>query len=116
MPTSEGTERVVKKRDLRPSSRLAFRELLDIPNMFDKALSCTEKTSLLETIITTGLDYILPLRSTTVRCNEPPWMNSELSILIKKRQKALNQGNITQFKYLRNKVKPQKEKLPCKAL
>ena len=57
---------VVKKRDLRPSSRLAFREyleLLDIPNMFDKALSCTEKTSLLETIITTGLDYILPLRS-----------------------------------------------------
>ncbi|XP_028416191.1 uncharacterized protein LOC114539896 [Dendronephthya gigantea] len=109
-------KRVVKKRDLRPSSRLAFRkylELLDIPSMFDKAPSCTEKISLLETIVTTGLDYILPLRSTTSRCNEPPWMNSKLSLLIKKRQKALNQGNITQFKYLRNKVN--RKRKSCRA-
>ncbi|XP_028416439.1 uncharacterized protein LOC114540505 [Dendronephthya gigantea] len=109
-------KRVVKKRDLRPSSRLAFRkylELLAFPACFDKAPSCTEKISLLETIVTTGLDYILPLRSTTSRCNEPPWMNSKLSLLIKKRQKALNQGNITQFKYLRNKVN--RKRKSCRA-
>ena len=92
---------VVWKRDLRPSSRFAFRkylELLDIPNMFDKVVSCEGKSSLLETIITTGLNFIMPLRPTTVRCNEPPLMNPELSTLITKCQKALNQGNTHKFK------------------
>jgi hypothetical protein len=98
---------VVWKRDLRPSSSLAFRkylELLDIPNIFDKVASCEGKSSLLETIITTGLNFIMPLRPTTVRCDEPRWMNPELSTLITKRQKALNQGNTDKFKYLRNRV------------
>ena len=56
----------IKKRDLRPSSRLIFRkylELLNIPNMFNNVLTCTEKNTLLETMLTVGLDYILPLRS-----------------------------------------------------
>ena len=102
---------VLWKRDLRPSSRFAFRkylELLDFPNMFDKVVSCEGKSSLLETIITTGLNFIMPLRPTTVRCNEPPWMNPELSTLITKRQKALNQGNTHKFKYLRNRVNREK--------
>ena len=98
---------MVWKRDLRPSSSLAFRkylELLDIPNIFYKVASCEGKSSLLETIITTGLNFIMPLRPTTVRCDEPRWMNPELSTLITKRQKALNQGNTDKLKYLRNRV------------
>jgi hypothetical protein len=89
---------VVSKRDLRPSSRFAFRkylELLDIPNMFDKVVFCEGKSSILETIITTGLNIIMPLRPTTVRCNEPLWMNLELSTLIMKPQKALTRETLT---------------------
>ena len=44
----------IKKRDLRPSSRLIFRkylELLNIPNMFNNVLTCTEKNILLETML-----------------------------------------------------------------
>ena len=106
----------IKKRDLRPSSRLIFRkylELLDIPNMFNNVLTCTEKNILLETIITVGLDCILPLRSVKTWSNEPPWMTPELSSLIKKRQFALKQGNTVQFKYLRNRVN--RKRKSCRA-
>lgn len=107
---------VVKRRDLRPSSRLAYRkylELLDISNMYDKSLPCSDKVSLLESIVTTGLDFILPLISTMVRCSEPRWITSHLSKLIKKRQKYLNQGNLPLFKYYRNKVN--RERKICRA-
>ena len=113
---SKARKVVTKKRDLRPSVRLAFRkylDLLDIPSLFDQESSCVQKTSLLETIVTTGLDYITPLRSTVVRLTEPPWMTSRLFMLIKKRQQALNQGNIPQFKVLRNKVN--RERKVCRA-
>ena len=80
---SKARKIVTKKRDLRLSVRLAFRkylDLLDIPSLFDRESSCVQKTSLLETIETTGLDYITPLRSTVVRLAEPPWMTSKLSV------------------------------------
>ena len=113
---SKARKIITKKRDLRLSVRLAFRkylDLLDIPSLFDRESSCVQKTSLLETIVKTGLDYITPLRSTIVRLAEPPWVTSKLSMLIKKRQQALNQGNIPQFKVLRNKVNP--ERKVCRA-
>jgi hypothetical protein len=83
----------VKVRDLRPSSRFAVRkyiEMVDIPTLLDTGHSCKEKTSLFQTIINNGLDSIIPLRNKTVRLNEPPWMNTTLKGLIRKRQKALN--------------------------
>ena len=113
---SKACKIVTKKRDLRPSVRLAFQkylDLLDIPSLFDQESSCVQKTSLLETIVTTGLDYITPLCSTIVRLTEPPWMTYKLSMLIKKCQQALNQWNIPQFKVLRNKVN--RERKVCRA-
>ena len=50
------------------------------------------------------MDYILPLRSKKSKANDPPWMNSTLSNLIRNRQKALKHGNIDEFKRLRNHV------------
>ena len=47
-----------KKGDLRPSSRLIFRkylELLNIPNTLNNVLTCTEKNTILETVINVGL-------------------------------------------------------------
>ena len=53
---------VVKVRDLRPSSRLAMRQYLeqvDMPGMLGRVKFCDEKTLLLETIVNTGMDYII---------------------------------------------------------
>ena len=97
---------------MRPSSRLAMRkylELVDIPEMLSRVDSCDEKASLLETIVKTGVDYVLPLRRKNIKSNDSPWMNPTLKSLIKNRQKALNQGNIEEFKRLRNQVNRQRK-------
>ena len=107
---------VVKARDLRPSSRLAMRpylEQVDMPDMLDRVKYWDEKTLLLETIVNTGMDYILPLRSKKSKANDPPWMNPTLSNLIRNRQKGLNQGNIDEFKRLRNHVN--RKRKSCRA-
>ena len=96
-----------QSRDLRPSSRLAIRsylEKVDVAALLDKVNTCTEKTKLFETIVNTGLDLILPLRSKTVHLNDPPWFNPTLKNLIKRRQRALTEGDSSEFCILRNCV------------
>ena len=107
---------VIKSRDLRPSKRLAMRTYLqevNIPGFTNSVSTYAEKVSLLETIITTGLDMVLSLRSKTVYSNEPPWINPTLKNLIKKRQKALAQASLQQFRLPRNKVN--RERKACRA-
>ena len=97
----------VKSRDLRPSNRLAMSTYLqevDVPALISSSNTCTEKVSLLETIVKTGLDIILPVKSKTIHSNEPPWINPVLKDLIKRRQRALTQGNLPLFRVLRNRV------------
>ena len=97
----------VKLRDLRPSKRSAIRsylELVNVPTILNNATSCEGKVFLLGKIIQCGLESIIPLKSKSVYLNEPPWMNPTLKKLIKSRQKALEQGNVTEFRRLRNKV------------
>jgi hypothetical protein len=86
-----------------------YLELVDIPEMLSRVESCDEKASLLETIVKTGLDYVLPLRRKKIKSNEPPWMNPTLKSLIINRQKAFNQGNFEEFKRLRNQVNRQRK-------
>ena len=98
---------IVKKRDLRPSGRLAIRSYLqqvDVSSLLGTVKTCAEKVSLLDIIIKTGLDSVLPLRSKTIHSSEPPWMNSTLKNLIKRRQCALANGNMVTFRLLRNHV------------
>jgi hypothetical protein len=87
--------------------------MVDIPTLLNIGHSCKEKTSLFQTIINNGLDSIIPLRNKTVRLNEPPWMNTTLKGLIRKRQKVLNQKSTTEFKRLRNQINRQRKK--CRA-
>ena len=97
----------VKSRDLRPSNRLAlslYLQEVDIPALISVGNSCSEKVSILETIVNTGLDTILPVRSKTIHFNEPPWVNPVLKDLIKRRQRALAQENFPLFRLLRNRV------------
>jgi hypothetical protein len=106
----------VKVRELRLSSRFAVRkyiEMVDIPTLLNTGHSCKEKTSLFQTIINNGLDSIIPLLNKTVRLNEPPWMNTTMKVLIRKRQKAIKQKRTTEFKRLRNQINRQIKK--CRA-
>lgn len=66
---------------------------------------CEDKVTLLESIINTGMDMLLPLKYKTVNASEPPWINKQLKYLIRKRQKALEQGDRVLFLQLRNLVK-----------
>lgn len=71
----------IKARDLRPSKRQAmgtYLEAVDVCTMTSALETCTEKVSLLEQIITTGLDRILPIQSRRMHSTEPPWITSTL--------------------------------------
>ncbi|CAB4034046.1 RNA-directed DNA polymerase from mobile element jockey, partial [Paramuricea clavata] len=97
----------VKSRDIRPSKRLAMRLYLkevDISTLINSQRSCEDKVKLLELIINTGMDRLLPLKSKTIVTSEPPWINQSLKCLIRKRQKALDQGDEVLFRTLRNRV------------
>lgn len=96
----------VKSRDLRASSRLAigtYLQKVDVPVLLNTVHTCAEKVTL-ESIVETGLDFICPLRSTTIHPNEPPWFNSALKDLIGRRQRALTQGKLPEFRLLRSRV------------
>lgn len=88
--TSRSKQTVIS-RDLRPSNRHAMRlylEQVDVAAKIAAEESWERKVSMLQTILQTGLDIIFPLKSKTVYPNEPPWINSTLKNLIKKRQRA----------------------------
>ena len=106
----------IKARDLRPSKRQAmgtYLDAVDVCTMTCALETCAEKVSLLELIITTGLDHILPIQSQKVHSTKPPWITSTLKELIQARQHALSRGDKQQFQELRNRVN--RERKACRA-
>ncbi|PFX11873.1 hypothetical protein AWC38_SpisGene24261 [Stylophora pistillata] len=106
----------VKTRDLRPSKRQAmgtYLDAVDVNTLTCALKTCAEKVSLLEQIIKTGLDHILPTQSRRVHSTEPPWITSTLKDLIQARQRALSRGDNQQFRELRNRVN--RERKACRA-
>ena len=106
----------IKARDLRPSKRQAvgtYLEAVDVCTMTCALETCAEKVSLLEQIITTGLDHILPIQSRRVYSTEPRWITSTLKELIQARQRALSRGDNHQFREIRNRVN--RERKACRA-
>lgn len=100
-------KKIIHKRDTRPSRKLMFGRYLDQIDWqwFDQATAtCGEKNQFLTEIITSGLNYIMPEKSISLHCNDPPWINEDLKRLIKQRQRAFSCGNATTFKFYRNKV------------
>lgn len=82
---------------------------VEVTDIIHTASSCEDKTSLLLKIVKTGIDAISPLQSKFVHITEPPWINSSLKSLIRKRQSALNQGDLKEFRHLRNRVNPERK-------
>ena len=107
----------IQSRDMRPSKRLAMRtylELVDLDTILNSANSCEDKTSLLEQVIKTGLDHVMPMRTRRVLSTEPPWITSSLKNLLQKRQSAISRGDDQMFCELRNRVN--RERKMCCAI
>ncbi len=110
------SRKTIKSRDLRPSSRLAigtYLQQVDVTSLLATVNTCSEKMTLFESIVNVGLDLVLPLRSKTIHRNEPPWISSSLKNLIRRRQIAHSQGNLSEFRMLRNRVN--RERKICRA-
>ena len=90
---SNSSTTTIQSRDMRPSKRLAMRtylEWVDLDTILNSADSCEDKSSLLEQIIKTGLDHVMPMRTRKVHSTEPPWITSSLKNLLQRRQSALS--------------------------
>ena len=74
--------------------------------------SCEEKLAFFNKIISDSLNFIMPVKARTVHNNDAPWMSVKLKRSIKKRQRALQSGNRSEFKYYRNVVNVERKK--CK--
>ena len=57
-----------------------------------------------ETIIKTGMDILMPLKSKMIVSNEPAWINDHLKSLIRDRQSAFAWGDSASFKRLCNQA------------
>ena len=104
LPDSRST---MKTRDLKPSNRLAIRTYLqevDAYTLVGNVHGCAEKVSIFQSIIQHGLDSVLPLRSKAIHSRDPPWINSGLKDLIRRRQRALAENDQPMFRFLRNRV------------
>ena len=77
---------------------------VDAYTLVGNAHGCAEKVSTFQSIIQHGLDSALPLRTKTIHSRDPPWVNSALKDLIKRRQRALAENNQPMFRFLRNRV------------
>ena len=99
-------------RDKRPSNiRSLGRYLLEIPwDHLSSIPSVDQKLSFMTSIINYGLNSIMPERTSTIHPNDRPWINNNLKLLIKRRQKAFASGNVTLFKLLRNKVNRERKR------
>ena len=100
-------------RDKRPSSvRCLGRFLCEVPwdLIFTAKLSCEQNLSNFANVIDYGLNTLMPLRAAKVHGNDKPWMNKNLKILIRRRQKAFAQNYRTLYKKLRNKINRTRKK------
>ena len=106
----------IKTRDLCPSKHQAmgtYLEAVDVCTMTCTLETCAEKVSLLEQIMTTGLDHILPIQSRRVHSTNSPWITSTFKDLIQAHQRALSRGDNQQFREIRNRVN--RERKACQA-
>ena len=62
------------------------------------------KATYFNDIIQIGLNTLMPTKSVKLHSNDAPWMTGHLRLLIRERQKALNEKNTHLFRFYRNKV------------
>ena len=77
---------LLKSRDLRATKLIATRKYLEEVNielLVGSKVSCEEKCQVFETIIKTGMDILMPLKSKKIVSSEPAWIKDHLKSLIR---------------------------------
>ena len=106
----------IKTRDISQTKQLAIRsylEAVDIQSLIVNQISSEGKNAMLEKIVSTGMNTLLPMKSKSIITNEPPWLNKSLKKMILARQEALSRGDTTTFRSLRNRVN--RERKSCRS-
>ena len=103
---SSNKRKTVIVRDMRPSSKEAFGRFLSTIDWSYLELfkSIDDKYNYFNTMILTGLNIIMPIKSIKLHINDVPWMTGHLKGLINRRQRALKENNQIQFRFYRNRV------------
>ena len=104
--TTENMFKLIRSRDLRQSDKNAVDRTLSAVDWscLDNVVTCEEKVSIFNEIVVNTISTIVPITAKNIHINDASWMTTKLRGLIKKRQKAFNNGNQTVFKYYPNKV------------
>jgi hypothetical protein len=110
--TTENMFKIIRSRDLRQSDKNAVGRTLSAVDWscLDNVVTCEEKVTIFNDIVVNTINTIMPITAKKIHINDAPWMTTKLRGLIKKRQKAFNNGNQTVFKYYRNKVNLERKK------
>ena len=82
--------------------------------MIDCVDTCEHKANLLETIVTSGMDILIPMKTKTIITSEPRWVNSQLKSFIQRRRQAYANGDLNKFRLLRNRVNRLRKKCRSK--
>ena len=100
------TNKTVTVRDMRPSKKQALGRFLHSIEwtILESMNNMDMKATYFNDIIQTGLNTLMPTKSVKLHSNDAPWMTGHLKLLIRQRQKALNEKNTHLFRFYRNKV------------
>ncbi len=70
----------------------SYLEVVDVQSLIDNRITCKEKPTMLERIVSTGMSILLPMKSRTIIVNEPPWVNRNLKKDDPRSPKSPNEG------------------------
>ena len=105
-PNNSCSRKSLEMRDTRPSRKYELgRYLSSIDwSILNEVGTCEAKSQFFTNLITTGVDIIMPLKQVKVHVNDPPWVTSDFTKLIKTRQEAFSNGQTEIYRHYRNLV------------
>ena len=94
---------------MRPSKKQAFGRFLHSVEwtILESMNNMDMKTTYFNDMIQIGLNTLMPTKIVNPYSNDVPWMTGHLKLLIRQRQKALNEQNThsrKEYSFYRNKV------------
>ena len=107
---------IVTKRDQSLKNKEALKHSLSNTNWAPvyRATTCQEKFEIFENIMNDAMNTYLPLHTVKRNSNDFAWVTDHFRSLIKKRQHHFNSGNLTMFRFYRNKVNRERKMLKAK--
>ena len=110
----EGSSRKqILRRDARASRKFELgRYFCGIDwSLVECTQSCAAKLQLFTDVVKTGLDTIMPFKKSKIHTRDAPWVSPEFKELVKRRQKAFNDGDVNLYHYYRNAVNHERKTL-----